>query len=200
MINEDSLKEAEDFYNDRIVGWMIGDLFKSIDAGTNFLTALGCMVYTEVIGTMLPPLDNENGRKEEKHFYRCFYRMPSCDYTKQIDDAILQATGKRIYSHIRNSMSHTYYPAIKRVQNGNVMFVPSVVARDGLVFDGISKKRSAPIFIDNQNRIVIATKNYANELSEAVEIFQNKTFNQQDEKYQKSAIRGMNYLLRGIRG
>lgn len=55
-IDKGKLIEAKNFYIDRIKGWMISDLKKSIGAGTNFLTALGCLVCTEIIGTFLPPL------------------------------------------------------------------------------------------------------------------------------------------------
>lgn len=82
---EEKLSEAKDFYNDRIKGWMISDLEKSIEAGTNFLTALDCLVYTEIVGTFLPPLEDESGSLKSKRFYRCFYRLESMEYLKQID-------------------------------------------------------------------------------------------------------------------
>jgi hypothetical protein len=158
------------------------------------------MLYTEVIGTMMPKLENESGRREERHFYRCFYKLPSNDYIKGLDHAIQSVTGKKLYAHIRNSMAHSYYPAIKKVQNGNVMFAPSVVARDGIIFDGISKRRSSPIFMDNENRVVIATRNYVDELTITAEDFHRKAFVEKAEEYQASAVYGIDCIIRGIRG
>lgn len=162
MIDEKILKEAGDFFNERIKGWMLNDLKKSIDAETNFLTALGCLVYTEIIGTFLPPLNiAEKGSWEERHFYRCFFRLSSARYLKQLDDLIRKdSSGKSLYAHLRHSMTHRYIPMVGKKQDGVYLSIHSVVARDGIAREPRSGKhfRTPPIFITHDNRIAIANK------------------------------------------
>src|SRR3989338_1474010 len=154
--NEDKIQSAREFYDDRIIGWMLSDLEKSADIGTNFLTALGCFVYTEIIGAFLPPLSNKDkGRKEQRNFYSCFYRLELGKLLEQLDKAILELSNSNIYKHFRNRMCHKYYPSISKKQSGQVLFISGVVARDGFWKDKLAnlKIRSAPIFIDNDNRV-----------------------------------------------
>ncbi len=196
---EKKLIESKDFYNDRIKGWMIADLEKSIEAGTNFLTALGCLVYTEIVGTFLPPLENERGSLKSKRFYRCFYRLESAEYLKQIDVIIKRETNKKLYEHLRHNMAHKYYPAISKRQGNIVLFIPSVIARDGIRYDnGTGEKTDAPpVFIDNDNRVVIATRNFVKELSSAVDQFYLKTFDENNSEFQKAAVNGTDVVFRG---
>lgn len=201
MPNLDNTKlvEAKDFYNDRIKGWMISDLTKSIETGTNFLTALGCLVYTEIVGTFLPPLDSESGSLKSKRFYRCLYRLRSADYIRQIDEIVKKETNKNLYEHLRHNMAHKYYPAISKRQGNIVLFIPSVIARDGIRYDnGTGEKTDAPpIFIDNNNRVVIATRNFVKELSLAVDGFYSKTFDENNTEFQSAAIAGTDVVFRG---
>ena len=198
MPDEEKIQEAKDFYNDRIIGWMIADLRKSIGAGTNFLTALGCVVYTEIIGIFLPPLSNEKGSTNRRRFYRCFYRLKSNDYLRELDKMIINDTNKCIYEHLRHNMAHKYYPAIKKRHENIFLFIPTVVARDGFAVDPSgSKRRSAPLFIDNKSRVVIATRNYIDELKLAVKEFYNKTFKEKNPDFQKAAVEGTDVVLRG---
>lgn len=201
MVDAKILKEAEDFFRDRIKGWMINDLKRSIDAKTNFLTALGCLIYTEIIGTFLPPLDiSEKGSLNEKHFYRCFFRLSSAGYLKQLDDFIRKETsGKSLYIHLRHSMTHRYIPMIgKKQEDGVYLSIHSVIARDGIMKEPKTGKkfRSPPIFLTNDNRVAIANKNYVNELEMLVDDCIEKFFQQRDLKFQEAAIKGIERILR----
>lgn len=195
---DQKLKEAEDFYNDRIISWMLNDLKKSISGGTNFLTALGCLVYTEIIGNFLPPLYKENGSKEEKCFYRCFYRLPSSNYLEKINNHIFSITNKNIYQQMRHSMAHAYYPNIKKYDNGGFLFVPTVISRDGYKIADNIKTRCAPIFFDNEGRLALATRNYTNELKKAITVFYEKSFKDKEKQWVDAAIRGINYITKGV--
>lgn len=200
---KEKLNEAEAFYKDRIQGWMLADLRKSIAAATNFLTALGCLVYTEVIGTFLPPIDTEQGSQKEKRFYRCLYRLPSAELLKDLDTMIRAGTksNKGIYQFLRHSMAHKYYPMVSiRKDQNTTLFVPTVIARDGFMMkQGPGrKKRSAPVFLNNHDTIAIATNNYTLELEKAVDQFMQNTFDKKLPEYQTAAIQGIDAIHRGI--
>ena len=51
------------------------------------------------------------------------------------------------------------------------------------------------IFIDNDNRVIIATRNYIEELKNAVTKFYNLTFVVRDENYLGAAQKGIEYIL-----
>jgi len=198
-IDEQKLKEVENFYKNRVKGWMISDLKRSIDAKTNLLTALGCLIYTEVIGILLPPLKNETGSIKERRFYRCLFRFPSKEYLLRLDKFLITQTRKGIYKQFRHNMAHRYFPAVIKRQKGVVLFIPSVIARDGFIRDPMGTKigDAPPIFLDKQNRVTLATKNYANELEKAVSNFYEFTFVKKDPNFQKAAIEGIDIILRG---
>lgn len=193
------LKEAKDFFQDRIKGWMIVDLERSSRVGTNFLTALGCFVYTEITGIFLPPLDKETGSPNKKRFDRCLFRLRSKNYLFQIEKWFNEEINKSIYD-LRHSMAHTYYPSPKKRLEQGYLFVSSVVARDGFVYDISSgnKKKSSPIFFDNNQRLVIATRNYISEIKIAYTQFYKKIFIEKDLIWQEYAIKGADIIHRGI--
>lgn len=196
-MTDDTLQAAKEFYQDRILGWMINDLKKSITAGTNFLTALGCLVYTEVIGAFLPPLPDETGKPEERRFYRCFFRLKSATYLQGLDNAIRKETdGKGLYGHLRHNMTHRYVPVIVKNKEGTVLVTQSIVAIDGYSIDkvtGLSQK-SPPIFLSDDGKIGFATKNYTEELENAVNHFINKTFEENEACFQTAAVKGLAYI------
>lgn len=191
------IEKAHSFYKNRIKAWMLSDLRKTLPAKTNFLTTLGCLVYTEVIGTFLPPLENEKGSSKSKRFYRCLFRLKSGDYLKNIDHGIKKDTGRNLYEHLRHNMSHVYLPSIHLRRNGKILFLPIIVARDGFfrVNGKLSDQRTSPIFIDSKG-LTIANKNYVIELEEAVELFYKETFINENIEYQNSAIQGINHILK----
>ncbi len=199
-VDQNKLKEAQNFYDKYIKKWMIGSLRKAVGVDINFLTALGCLVYTEVIGIFLPPFKNESGSIEKKRFYRCLFRFASKDYLKILDREILKETNRDLYENLRHSMTHIFIPSIKKRKNGVILFLPSVVARNGIVKDPSSEKKyqSAPIFLDDKNnRLVIAIQNYISELENAVEGFYNLTFVKNKLEYQQAAVDGIDVVLRG---
>lgn len=201
--NMDSkLQEVHDFYTNRIIGWMINDLKKSIEAETNFLTALGCLIYTEIIGILLPPLPNEkSGSSNERRFYRCFFRFVSNNYLENLDKFIRKETNKGIYQHLRHSMTHRYYPRIDKITNKVILSIPSVIARDGTAVnmsDGLRGK-SPPIYLSSVGEIVIATRNYTDELFKAVKDFMKFTFEENQRNYIEYAKKGIDVILRGTK-
>lgn len=195
MGDQEKLKQAENFFEKRILGWMINDLNESIKAETKFLTALGCFVYTEVIGIFLPKVDDEYGSEEQKRFYRCFFRLLSKNYLKNLDTAIKRETNKGLYAHLRHNMAHKYVPSISKRQGNVVLFIPSMVARNGILPNG--KPGGPPIFVDKKGQIVIATRNYTNELEKAYHEFYKKIFTDKDEKWVESAENGIDIIRRG---
>lgn len=96
-------------------------------------------------------------------------------------------------------MAHKYFPAISKRQGNIYLFIPSVVARDGIRYDTATgeKTDAPPIFVDNDNRVVIATKNFVKELEQAVDEFYTKTFQDNDMDFQVAAINGTDVVLRG---
>jgi len=198
-IDSQKLQEAKDFYRDRIKGWMIADLEKSLLAETNFLTALGCLVYTEIIGIFLPPITTESRDRNMARFYRAFYRLRSSEQLEFLDTAILRETNKRLYQHLRHNMAHKYFPTIEKRTGDLVLFIPSVVARDGI--SSIPDAIVPPVFFSNdevgQTRVVIAFRNYIDELKILVDESMIKTFEENEPNYQASAVSGVDVVLRG---
>jgi len=198
-MNKD-LSKIKGFFEDRILSWMIADLKKSIKAETNFLTALGCLVYTEVIGNFLPQLEiKEKGKDEERCFYRCLFRLKSRDYLIQLDRWLRKETkGKGIYHHFRHNMAHLYLPKVGKGKKSERVFIPIIIARDGIGIDPAGEKtKSPPIAFDKQGRIFLAFKNYTEELEEAHHRFYKEIFNKQNPKWVKSAMKGFDVVTRG---
>jgi len=200
MANNDKLKRVEKFFKEIIKGWTIGDLKRSISAKTNFLTALGCLVYTEVIGTFLPKIKSEYGKNGQKRFYRCLFRLKSSKDLEKLDKLLLKETNKGVYQQIRNNMAHIYFPAVKKVKDGVIQFIPTTIAKDGLTVTTVGsdkiKTKSAPILL-YEGRIFLATRNYVSELEKAYYIFYKKIFVNKDEEWIKSAENGIDIIQRG---
>ena len=198
--DEELLSKAYEFYKDRIVGWMIADLKKAVDARANFLTALGCLSYTETVGIFLPPLPKgERGKKEERNFYRCLFRFSSSVYLKQLDQALREDSATNGLYALRNSMSHRYFPTLRRREKGVITFTNSIIAMHGILKDlerGVHVD-SPPIFIDSQGRLAIVVKSYIKELEVAVNDFMDKTFEKREPEFVQYAIRGARYLFYG---
>jgi len=198
--DQEKLKEAEDFYKYRIMDWMIADLRKSIDATTNFLTALGCVAYTEFLGRFAPPVKNEVGKIEQRCFYRALKRFPSAAYLNKLEIFIKKRIGKNFYEGIRHGLVHYYGPHLsKKTPSGASIFWACMIARDGVIYDGEFQKNSAPIFIDTEGRIILATRNYVEELEITTQKFMENTFKSDDLAFQKAAISGIDYMTRGIK-
>lgn len=199
MITKKELKEAKEFYENRIKGWMLSDLKKSIKAETNFLTALGCLVYTEIIGAFLPPLEKEVGKIEEKRFYRCLFRLKSKQHIETLDRILRKESNKGIYGHLRHNMTHKYFPVIAKREGNVVLFIKSLVARDGIIKDeqGIDRNSAPPFFMSDKGEFVIATRNYAYELEEAVNEFIKTTFVLNKNTFQEASIQGIDIVLKG---
>ena len=98
---------------------------------------------------------------------------------------------------MRNGMAHYYYPTVKaRQKDGSYMFIPGAVARDFIIRTGSSTRPAWPIGTDDKGQMVIATRNYTNELEAGVREFMRKTFEENDRSFQQSARDGilvMNY-------
>lgn len=200
-MSQEQLTKAEKFYSERILGWMIADLKKSVEAGTNYLTALGCLVYTEVIGIFLPAFPKEQGKSEARRFYRCLFRLQSAEVLRNVDDLLKKETSKNIYEQLRNNAAHIYFPLIKIKKNNKpTLFVPLIITRDSYIKDLATgkKARSAPIYWAPNRELVIASKNYTLELETLVRESYQLTFVKKDPKYQKAAIAGINLVMRDI--
>ncbi|MBD3362148.1 hypothetical protein GF362_00330 [Candidatus Dojkabacteria bacterium] len=199
-MDDKNLPKAQTYY-DKQINWMINDLVKSNGVDANYLVALGCIVYTEIIGRFLPKLDHERGLSQNKRarFYRCLYRLKSSNELMQFNDWLKKETGSKEIYDLRNSMAHRYSPSVsKKENNGQVtLFLPSLVAKHGISKDPVTKEkgRTAPIFFDfEKGRIVVAVGNYIDELKEATSEFYELTFKQDVEEYKYSAIEGIKYL------
>ena len=177
---------------------MLSDLRMAADAGANFLTALGCLSYTETVGIFLPPLPGkETGKREEKYFYRCLFRFPSSTYMKQLDKALRDDSAKNGLYALRNSMSHRYYPTLRRRTNGVVSFTSSMVAMHGVLKDlarGTSVD-SPPIFIDSEGRLAVVIRSYISELENAARGFMDQTFEKKSPEFVEYAIKGSRYFF-----
>jgi hypothetical protein len=193
------LKEVDDFFNERILGWMITDLKRSVDAKTNFLTALGCLTYTEAIGTLLPPIEGERGSVKAKRFYRCLFRLPSGESLKQLDTVIRSETSvhKGLYEHLRHSAAHLYTPQIRRVKDGHNEFMPVVVAK-------LLKGEGAPPPMwqraneSGEAEFLIGTQNYVSELETACRQFYKTIVQDQESEWVDAAITGLGVLNKGL--
>lgn len=199
MTSEALIQKAEDFYKDRIIEWMIPDLKKSVEAGTNYLTVLGCLVYTEVIGIFLPPFSKETVTTQSRRFYRCLFCLQSCAVLRQVDKILKKETSKNIYEQLRHNAAHLYFPSIRLIRNGSTLFVPLSIARDSYIEtpDTGKKVRSALILFGQNGELVIASNNYTLELEKLIQESYQETFIKKDPQYEKAAIEGINVFLRG---
>lgn len=193
------LREVDDFMREKILGWMINDLKRSVGAKTNFLTALGCLTYTEAIGTLLPPLAEERGTNRARRFYRCLFRLPSGRSLKSLDNAIRQDTSEHhgLYEHLRHSASHLYTPQIRRVRDGHREFMPVTIAK-------LLKPEGCPPMWQRANEdggaeFLIGTQNYVNELEIACNRFYENIVVKKKSDWVKSAIDGLGILEKGLR-
>jgi len=198
---EDKIKDVEKFFEEKIKGWMLNDLHKAISAETNFLAALGCFVYTEVIGIFLPSINGEYGRRGSRRFYRCLFRLNSEQDLRQMEAFLKKETHKGIYQQFRNNMAHLYFPSAKRLKGGIVQFIPTIVARDGFRFisllNGEFKVRSGPIVTNSSGSVVICIRNFVNELEKGYDDFYKKIFVDRDEQWIDSALNGFDTLILG---
>ncbi len=196
MNDTDALIEAKAFYVDRIKGWMINDLKRSIEANTNFLTTLGCFTYTEVVGHFLPPLTKERGKNESRRFYRCLFAFKSHTYLQQLNIHLTRQTGRGIYEHLRHSMMHKYSPRVSKTTHGIIYTIPSIIAKEGIIIDQVTgvKSKSPPIFLSDNGHIAIANTNFVEELEIAVDEAYNRTFIQNDDNYIRASISGIKQL------
>jgi hypothetical protein len=194
------LSEVDSFFQERILGWMMSDLKRSVDAGTNFLTALGCLTYTEAIGTMLPPIDGERGSIEEKRFYRCLFRLPSGKPLRSLDLAIRKDTSMQrgLYKHLRHSAAHLYAPQVRKERDGHREYMPVVVAK-------VLKPDGCPPMwqdasSDGEAQFYIGTKNYVQELDVACNQFYQRIITARESVWVSSALKGLGVLNKGLRG
>ncbi|MCA9330745.1 hypothetical protein KC957_01750, partial [Candidatus Saccharibacteria bacterium] len=158
-IDKSKLEEVRHFFNETILGWMIGDLRRSVEANTNFLTALGCLTYTEAVGVFLPRLHEEpKSSLEQKRFYRCLFRLKSEEGLRKLDESTKRETGKGIYQQLRHSGAHSYFFSIAKHTKDGKFFYPVGVSRDGKLADGT---KSSPLgFATDDGSLIIATANY----------------------------------------
>lgn len=190
IIDEGHINEIKDFFENKIQGWMISDLERSIESKTNFLTALGCLTYTETIGIFLPPISTDIGGKYEQRFYRTLFRLESKESLMEVEKFLRYETGKGIYSHFRGRMSHKYFPLIIKRCEDTIEYAMAPVARDGFIVHQNLKNRSAPIFITSNSDIAIATKNYVSELKSSVNYFYQRIFIDRDSKWTSAVCKG----------
>lgn len=196
----DFLVRAQQFYDLTLKKYLLSDLEKSIKAGTNYLTALGCLVGTETIGTMLPRLEGEKGRIGEKHFYRCLFRLPSGTYLERLDQSLKKSTKKNTYQLLRNNIAHFFTPQVySKEASGQVIFLPFTVAQKVVVMDSLTKapKDSPPLFWDNKSKLfAINVGKYVEELKSVTISSYEKTFKEKDRDYVQAAIEGAKYVFK----
>ncbi len=192
------LTEVDEFFKERILGWMKSDLKGSVEAKTNFLTALGCLTYTEAIGTLLPPLEGERGSIKAKRFYRCLFRLPSGEPLRSLDVAIRKETSEHdgLYEHLRHSAAHLYAPQIRRVKDGHREFMPVIIAK-------LLKPKGCPPMWQRANdngeaEFLIGTQNYTEELETACNEFYQKIVASQEKEWVDAAIKGLGILNKGL--
>jgi hypothetical protein len=197
-MNEDKLNEIQEFFDEKILGFMVTDLERAVAAKTNFLTALGCLIYTEMIGVFLPPISGERGSTEAKRFYRCLFRFRSSEYLVLLDKEVRRETTQQsgLYEHLRHSASHAYQPTIKkRNSDGTFNFVHVTIAQSA---KDQSNSPSPPMGIKDDGDFVIATRNYARELKEAAILFRKNICIDRDPEWVRSGARGIDFLTRSL--
>ncbi len=197
-MSDTKIEEAQTFFDQRVKGWMITDLKRSVSAGNNFLTALGCLTYTEVLGSFLPKTKGESGKTEERRFYRCLFRLPSADEFRSLDGIIREETTQQqgIYQHLRHSAAHAYAPRIKRrAKDGTISYTPVAIAKVAKMNGKI--EGCPPMGIDGKGFFVIATKNYVNELEQAIDDFYQNIFIKKQPDWVQSAEAGIDFIARG---
>lgn len=193
----DRLVKAREFYDSEIFKRMIDGLEKTLNIRTHYITALSCFIYTEIIGILLPTLDKETGKVEQKRFYRCFFRFESQNNLREIDDLLLNKTGKPIYQHLRHGLCHSYFPSIKQVRNGNTSFVRVITGRE-IFFKDHAKtyETDLPVGFDDMGGFFISTKQYVRQLKKVIEKSYNKTFIENDMEYQRAAVKGIDFIYK----
>jgi hypothetical protein len=200
MNDQEILSEVSGFYKRYVFEWMLKDLQTSISNNTNYLSALGCFVYTEVFGNLLPPLGTEKGlSKYSKPFFRSLFRFKSSKYLEELNEAIIKISHKNIYDHLRSGASHRYFPLIlifDNKKNANAV-LPFKIVKDGYSLDRYSKadKTAPPIFISDDGYIGMATQNFLNEFTNLIQESYSKTFEEKNSSYIESAIKGFKYII-----
>jgi hypothetical protein len=102
--NEELLKKFG-----QIKGWICGDIIKVIGTGANYLTALGLLSYTEIIGSFI----TGKGEPASDNFDTFFRRLGS-EYDKLLKKHNKKRANKKhvIYDDLRCGLLHEY--VIKR--------------------------------------------------------------------------------------
>ena len=82
--------------------WMVNDLYRGIQAGENYLVALGLFTYSEAVGRLiLNTIDNNKigaGLKAYKKFTK-----------EYINYSFTEKEWKRLFDDVRNGLTHRYF-------------------------------------------------------------------------------------------
>lgn len=191
------IDRAQKFYEEDVIGRMMVSLRNSQRTNDYMLCALGCLVYTEIIGFLLPQLEIESGKLEEKRFYRCFYRLRSANYLIKSDKIIRNKTSHSLYWQLRHGMTHRYYPRISSWRDGSAKFLSFEITGELIDKNG---NFISPIYFDMPKssgvNVHFGMKNYVDELEEAVKRFYDLTFIDKDRNFILAAKSGMEKLLK----
>ncbi len=197
-MKELSLEYFKKFYEERIKGWMMGDLHKIKDKGANIITSLGCLAFTEAIGLYLPELDNKGIEEQspnigQKRFYRCLFRLESREHLMEYDEKIRKITKgsskeNGIYQ-LRNRVAHKYL----------LLVTPQLILVR--VYDGLQDKPSLPFPISLKEKggkieeVIINNAKYIEELQKLVDDVYDKIFIEKDDTFIKAMRSGHSKLF-----
>ena len=195
----------EKFYKKIIQEWMMGDLHTVARKknGANFITALGCFIYTEAIGLYLPLLDEKieesfSGKERQGRFYRCFFRLDSSERLMEYDKKIREGGVKNGFYQIRHRFAHKYLPNLVEPQHIPVEVVGSHNT------DRLHELRDAgfffPVTIEESDgklqKVVINNVKYIEELQKLIDCVYSKIFVEKDPKFVGAISFGYNELLK----
>jgi len=125
--------------------WMAEDLYKALDAGSNYLVALGLFCYTEYIGKSILTFKSPTKDFFKNKFNKPAFNLFLGEYMGYQD--IINNSGDKIYDWFRHGLAHQYY--IKGQHSGVFLH-----------FDPPSEKELRRLGIDTNKGLVVSSGNH----------------------------------------
>lgn len=141
-------KQVLAIFDQYISEFIFNDIERSIHAGTNFLTALGPMSYTEFVGGLMSCNAGQRGHAE-RNFYEAYNRLGPAyaDFDRTVRRRFRKRKTKprNVYDVIRCGLVHEYF-----------------IKKNFVIAQG-HQHRGAPGVGWLGNKLVIANDNYFND-------------------------------------
>ena len=93
-------EQIKDFFKEYVFGFMCGDIKKAMEQGCNFLSALGLVAYTEIMGRLVTGTLGERGYSKESF----------CSFLKYMGEKYVELDRLYdLYTKVRCGLVHEYF-------------------------------------------------------------------------------------------